>query len=110
TAKSVSDELLHRFKIYVQSINYPTVAVGEERLRVTPTPGHGPELMDGLVGALQTIWTERGLKKEADWAAEGGKAGVGIGQEVGQLVRAEDLKEMVDRAYPYALDTLAGKR
>ncbi|KAI8611380.1 pyridoxal phosphate-dependent transferase [Chytriomyces sp. MP71] len=109
TAKSVSDELLNRFKIYVQSINYPTVAVGEERLRITPTPGHGPELMDGLVGALKTIWAERGLKKEADWAREGGKAGVGIeGGEVEQLVKAADLKDMVDRAYPYALNTLAG--
>ncbi|KAJ3389543.1 mitochondrial 5-aminolevulinate synthase [Chytriomyces hyalinus] len=111
TAKSVSDELLHRFKIYVQSINYPTVAVGEERLRITPTPGHGPELMDGLQGALKTIWTERGLKTEADWMREGGKAGVGVvGGEMDQLVRAEDLKDMMDRAYPYALDTLSGKQ
>ncbi|KAJ3137931.1 mitochondrial 5-aminolevulinate synthase [Physocladia obscura] len=110
TAKSVSDELLNRFKIYVQSINYPTVSVGEERLRVTPTPGHGPELMDGLVGALKTIWTERGLRKEADWAAEGGRAGVGLGRQVDQLVKADDLREMMDRAYPYALNTLAGKR
>ncbi|KAJ3404015.1 5-aminolevulinate synthase [Chytriomyces confervae] len=111
TAKSVSDELLNRFKIYVQSINYPTVAVGEERLRITPTPGHGPELMDGLVGALKTIWTERGLKTEADWMREGGKAGVGVvGGEMDQLVRAEDLKEMMDRAYPYALDSLGGRQ
>ncbi|KAJ3068981.1 mitochondrial 5-aminolevulinate synthase [Podochytrium sp. JEL0797] len=110
TAKSVSDELLSRYKIYVQSINYPTVAVGEERLRITPTPGHGPELMDGLVGALKTIWAERGLKMEQDWANEGGRAGVGIGETVDQLVKAEDLRQMVDRAYPYALDTLAGKR
>ncbi|KAJ3357713.1 mitochondrial 5-aminolevulinate synthase [Entophlyctis luteolus] len=109
TAKSVSDELLHRFKIYVQSINFPTVAVGEERLRITPTPGHGPELMDGLVGALKTIWTERGLKTENDWALEGGRAGVGIGKEVDQLVKADDLREMMDRAYPYAFNTLEGK-
>jgi 5-aminolevulinate synthase len=86
TAKAVSDELLHRFKIYVQSINYPTVAVGEERLRITPTPGHTPAQMDHLVGALQTIWRERGLRTEAHWAAMGGRAGVGRGLIVPQLV------------------------
>ncbi|KAJ3324183.1 mitochondrial 5-aminolevulinate synthase [Blyttiomyces sp. JEL0837] len=91
TAKSVSDELLARFKIYVQSINYPTVAKGEERLRITPTPGHHHEHMDHLVNALTTIWKERGLKTESDWAAEGGRAGVGIGPKVQQLVRQEDI-------------------
>lgn len=91
TAKSVSDELLHKYKIYVQSINYPTVAVGEERLRITPTPGHHEELMDVLVGALTTIWQERGLKTVSDWAAQGGRAGVGLGNSVPQLVQFQDL-------------------
>ncbi|KAJ3012980.1 mitochondrial 5-aminolevulinate synthase [Thoreauomyces humboldtii] len=91
TAKSISDELLYKHKIYVQSINYPTVNVGEERLRITPTPGHGPELMDVLVGALETIWKQRGLKMEQDWEAIGGRAGVGLGQVVDQLVVDSDL-------------------
>ncbi|KAI9349991.1 pyridoxal phosphate-dependent transferase [Zopfochytrium polystomum] len=92
TAKSVSDELLAKYKIYVQSINFPTVAVGEERLRITPTPGHNEAHMERLVSALTTIWKERGLKKEHDWAAEGGRAGVGISRTVPQLVTEEDVE------------------
>ncbi|KAI8820973.1 pyridoxal phosphate-dependent transferase [Fimicolochytrium jonesii] len=92
TAKSISDELLYKHKIYVQSINYPTVSVGEERLRITPTPGHGPELMDVLVDALEGIWKERGLRKEQDWEAVGGRAGVGMGYGVEQLVVEKDLR------------------
>jgi len=91
TAKSISDELLHRYKIYVQSINYPTVSVGEERLRITPTPGHNEELMDVLVDALSEIWSERGLKYESDWEKAGGRAGVGLGRCAEQLVVEKDL-------------------
>ncbi|KAK9384913.1 pyridoxal phosphate-dependent transferase [Lipomyces mesembrius] len=60
------------------AINYPTVPVGEERLRVTPTPGHGPELADNLVNALETVWTELGIKRVKDWEAVGGLASVGV--------------------------------
>ncbi|KAJ3098014.1 mitochondrial 5-aminolevulinate synthase [Phlyctochytrium planicorne] len=86
TAKAVSDELLHKHAIYVQSINYPTVSKGEERLRITPTPGHDAAHMDVLVDALSSIWKQRGLKKEKDWEAAGGCAGVGVGKVVDQLV------------------------
>ncbi|KAJ3415471.1 mitochondrial 5-aminolevulinate synthase [Chytridiales sp. JEL 0842] len=93
TAKSVSDELLQRFKIYVQSINFPTVAVGEERLRITPTPGHSEDRLEVLVDALETIWNERGLKRVWDWEKEGGRAGVGVKGRaaVTQLVKWEDV-------------------
>ncbi|KAH6590322.1 hypothetical protein BASA61_005318 [Batrachochytrium salamandrivorans] len=92
TAKSVSDELLYKHQIYVQSINFPTVAVGEERLRITPTPGHTKEHTDILVGVLSKIWRERGLKYVSDWAKLGGNAGVGIGQRPEQLVSLKDIE------------------
>ncbi|PVU85054.1 hypothetical protein BB560_007173 [Smittium megazygosporum] len=77
-AKFVSDTLLSEYGIYVQSINYPTVAVGEERLRITPGPRHTLEHMDNLVTALEQIWDKYSLKRTDDWARIGGKCGVGI--------------------------------
>ncbi|KAF2717197.1 5-aminolevulinate synthase [Polychaeton citri CBS 116435] len=76
-AKQASDMLLKDWGIYVQAINYPTVPVGQERLRITPTPGHVREFRDHLVTAIDSIWTQLGIKRTSDWAAEGGFLGVG---------------------------------
>lgn len=76
-AKAASDMLLQDYQIYVQSINYPTVPVGQERLRITPTPGHTKEYREELVQAVDEIWTRLGIKRTSDWAAEGGFIGVG---------------------------------
>jgi len=78
TAKKASDLLLEDWGIYVQAINYPTVPVGEERLRITPTPGHTQEYRDELVKALDAVWTQLGIKRTADWKAQGGFVGVGV--------------------------------
>lgn len=84
-AKKASDLLLEDWGIYVQAINYPTVPVGEERLRITPTPGHFEQYQDDLIGALDAVWSQLDIKRTADWAAQGGFAGVGVpGQEAGQ--------------------------
>ena len=69
--------LLEDWGIYVQAINHPTVAVGEERLRFTPTPGHTHEYRDHLVTALDAVWTKLGIRRTSDWAAQGGFLGVG---------------------------------
>lgn len=76
-AKEASDMLLSKHRIYVQSINYPTVPVGTERLRITPTPGHTAEQVEHLVSSVDKVFNELNLKREADWIAAGGCAGVG---------------------------------
>lgn len=78
-AKQASDLLLNEWGIYVQAINYPTVPVGQERLRITPTPGHTREFRDHLVTALDHVWSELGIKRTSQWATEGGFIGVGDG-------------------------------
>ena len=80
-AKQASDLLLKDWGIYVQAINYPTVPVGEERLRFTPTPGHVEKYQQELVVALDAVWDQLGIKRTADWARQGGFIGVGIDTE-----------------------------
>ncbi|KAL4788033.1 mitochondrial 5-aminolevulinate synthase [Aspergillus varians] len=79
-AKLASDKLLEEHSIYVQAINYPTVPRGEERLRITPTPGHTQGLRDHLVQAVNTVWNDLGIKRASDWKAMGGFVGVGVEQ------------------------------
>ena len=92
-AKQASDLLLRDHGIYVQAINYPTVPVGEERLRFTPTPGHVEKYQTELVRALDAVWTELGIKRTEDWARQGGFLGVGVAgaEEVEPLWTDEQL-------------------
>jgi 5-aminolevulinate synthase len=67
--KLVSDMLLADHGIYVQPLNYPTVARGTERLRFTPTPFHTDQMMDDLTGALAGLWAKCNIARLGGVAA-----------------------------------------
>jgi 5-aminolevulinate synthase len=62
---------------FSKPIDYPTVPVGTERLRITPSPLHTPEQTKALVAALASVWDELSLNTVEDWKKEGGRVGVG---------------------------------
>jgi 5-aminolevulinate synthase len=65
--KQASDLLLEVHGIYIQPINYPTVARGAERLRITPTPAHDIRLIGQLADALVAVWRELDLPLAGDY-------------------------------------------
>jgi 5-aminolevulinate synthase len=62
--KGVADWLFATANIYVQPINYPTVPVGQERLRLTPSPLHTNAMIDELVAALDYLWKLQHLPRQ----------------------------------------------
>ena len=66
--KAAADILFDEFDIYVQPIYSPSVAVGQERLRISPSAAHTQSHQDKLVDALVQIWNRLGLRKIEDWS------------------------------------------
>ncbi|EDO46206.1 predicted protein, partial [Nematostella vectensis] len=58
----VSNDLMSKHNIYAQAINYPTVAKGEERLRIAPTPMHTEPMMEHFADVLTQVWLDNGLE------------------------------------------------
>lgn len=65
-AYEIGDRLLRDYSIYIQAINYPTVARGTERLRIVPNPHHTPEMIEKLIYSLVEVWkrTEMPMNKK----------------------------------------------
>jgi 5-aminolevulinate synthase len=61
--RMISDILMRDWGIYVQPINYPTVAKGTERLRITPSPCHSDADIDHLAEALSSLWHRCALSR-----------------------------------------------
>jgi 5-aminolevulinate synthase len=61
--RMISDILMRDFGIYVQPINYPTVAKGTERLRITPSPFHTDADIEYLANALHSLWQQCALSR-----------------------------------------------
>lgn len=55
--KAAAERLLHIHGIYLQPINFPSVAVGTERFRVNATPNHSDVQIDQLAEALREVFT-----------------------------------------------------
>jgi 5-aminolevulinate synthase len=54
--KAISDRLLNDHSIFIQPINFPTVDVGTERLRIAPTPFHTDAMIEELIVALKDVY------------------------------------------------------
>ncbi len=63
--KQASQILLHDHNIYVQPINYPTVPIGTERLRITASPFHTKQMIRQLADALRDVFTRLNIKTAA---------------------------------------------
>ena len=53
--KKIADELLLTYGLYLQPVNFPTVKIGDECLRITVTAKHTESDMEHLAKYLQIV-------------------------------------------------------
>lgn len=68
--KQLADALLEEHAIYVQPINYPSVARGTERLRINPSPVHEHAEVVRFVEVLDKVWADLGSPRATHIAAK----------------------------------------
>lgn len=51
-AVQISNNIMNKYGIYIQSIRYPTVPIGGARLRITPSAKHTFEMADKMIEAV----------------------------------------------------------
>jgi 5-aminolevulinate synthase len=56
------EKYVPNFRFFFPAINSPTVPVGEETLRLAPTPHHTKEMMDQFAHDLLKVWIDLGLE------------------------------------------------
>lgn len=66
----LSDLMIQEYGHYIQAINYPTVARGEEKMRLAPTPHHTTEMMDVLVDDMKKVWQKLDLPLKENSSAK----------------------------------------
>ena len=59
-----SERLLEEHGMYLQPINFPTVARGTERLRITPSPQHTLKHIETLAENLAEVWDYLGIARQ----------------------------------------------
>lgn len=68
--KGAAERLLRVQGIYLQPINFPSVAVGTERFRVNATPNHSDAQIDQLAEALDEVFAHFDIPRLAHGDAE----------------------------------------
>ncbi|KAK4057542.1 mitochondrial 5-aminolevulinate synthase [Microbotryomycetes sp. JL221] len=93
-AKAASDLLLNKHKLYVQSINFPTVAIGSERLRITPSPLHSDSQLSQLVEAVDSVWNELSLIRVDQFAGRKELQASGSNLWTNDMLALKDIESM----------------
>ncbi len=69
--RAISKLLLNKYKIFVQNINYPTVPMGMDRLRITPTPSSNNDgVIEYFIDSLVSAISELGLQNDVQFKKE----------------------------------------